>query len=108
MGIDTSIRLLLKQRCPNTFQPFAPPFFESGGYVVIDDVLTRFRRLKSPNGNGLFTGDELLKEFMRPILHHMRAGAAAYVAICDDFTNVPSPKHAEQARRSASSNRAPP
>jgi hypothetical protein len=108
MGIDTSIRLLLKQRNPNTFQPFPPPFFETGGYVVIDDVLTRFRRLRSPNNNGLFTGDELLKEFMRPVLYHMRAGAAAYVAICDDFTNVPQQKHAEQARRSAGNNRAPP
>lgn len=103
MGIDLSIRKLLVSRNATAFTTTAP--FGANGdptrYVVIDDVLTRFMSLRG-HTDYLFTGLQIFQAFMGPILDHRHSGAAAYVAICDDFLNVPSQKAATQAARSAS------
>lgn len=103
MGIDLSIRKLLISRNATAFT-LTPPFGANGDptrYVVIDDVLTRFMSLRG-HTDYMFTGLQIFQAFMGPILDHQQSGAAAYVAICDDFLNVPHQKAATQAARSAS------
>lgn len=100
MGLHSEIiKWLQTGVVPRAFRTGAP--FDWREAVVIDDVLTRLRRLYNGALKDEFTGAELFAKFAPLVWDIFRGGGKVYVCCCDITELVPAEKGREQASRDA-------
>ena len=98
MGGHSEIRKIIKGNiAPTAFKQQKPDFKDK---VVIEDVLTRFRRYTTRDGSGLLAGREIAEYFCNYLWNTVIAGGATvYVFCCDSYAYVPSRKIPEEKKR---------
>jgi hypothetical protein len=100
MGLHSDIlKWLCANVAPKARQIGIP--FDWVDSVVIDDALTRLRRLYNKQFGEEFTGRELYTAFSKLVWEIFAGGGEIYVCCCDITDWVPAEKNREQKQRDA-------
>lgn len=99
MGLDSELfQWLLKSVCPRAFSTEKCDYKNA---IVLDDVLTLLRRMRSDGRkDNFFTGTELFEQYAAILNQQVfRQNIDLYLACCDMPELMPSLKFREQKRR---------